>query len=742
MKLPAIKLDKDSLLDWLLRHGEKIAVSVVAVGALALAWGGVAAVRSKSVPAGSTPQAITKLANEANQNIQRTKPPVTQRYEGQLAQAIDPWRPERVKIVARSNTVPFDRPLFQQLAKRSAPAVFAIEDLQALAGIAVFAPDAPEKQPPAAGPLPEPTADPAAPPRPGRPRPGFGPRPLGDAQSPLGVAGAAMPAAEGAKPPPGKIVPYILVTGKIPVAKQKAEFARCFAGASGHDPQRDTPRWDAWRIERTLVVPGGSERWEKLAVKNVVAGGRVAEPGGVPGVPADARKLGVDDSPQEFLLGKAESDVSYVQPLPVRVDEPWGTAGLHPWFAPKWQKLLEEQASGGRDAAAGPIEVGLQALADAPAEYAARTVIIKNVIVHGGAVRQPDVRLYRIGVSTKGGKEFPGAAIGNNESLTFAVSENFGPRLEDAVPAREQRACDLTVRLDMMGKTPVARILSATLLDEDGNPQEDAAETDTGVVSIGADGGIQVGGAAATPNRPAPSSLEYRLFRFVDTNVKPGQRYRYRVRLSVRNPNFDLDVEHMADMAATKDPLLVSKESNATEAVLVPDPTAVLVRLLTKADNPPKRPRFEILVLAADRASGNYSIRSLVTDVGGLANVDKKVMNKPGDLRARGDDIATDRIVVDMRGQQEERTAAKPGTKPASGKPPEPQEPPEVLLLRADGTFECTAAADSALRVDRYIGTLPQIEDRKTGGRPAAGQPAGPAGGGDVFGGPNTQPRQ
>jgi hypothetical protein len=743
MKLPAIKFDKESLLDWLLRHGEKVVVAIVTLGSLGLAWGGVAAVRSKSVPASSTPQAIVKLANEANLNIQRAKPPATQRSEGQLAQAIDPWRPERVKIAAGSKAAPFDRPLFQQLAKRSAPAVFAIEDLHASVGIAVFAPDAKEKQPAAAARVPEPTPEPPLPPRPGRPlRPGVGQRPVGDAMSPFGVAGAAVRGAEAVKPPPGEIKPYIVVTGKIPVAKQKAEFARCFANASGYDAKRDAPRWDAWRIERTLVVPGGSERWEKMAVKNVVAGGRAPDQGIGPGA-AQARPLGDEELPQEFLLTKADSDVSYAQPLPARVDEAWGTNGLHPWFVPKWQKLREENAASGRESAAGPIEVGLQALADAPVEYATRTVTVKNVLVRGGPLRQADVRLYRIGVATKGGKEFPGATIGKERSLTFAVSEDFGPRLEEVLPAGEQRACDLTVRLDTMGKTPVARILSVAVLDADGTVQEEAAETDTSVISIAADGGVQGTGAAQAPvpQKQSPS-LEYRLFRFIDTNVKPGQRYRYRVKFALRNPNFDLDVEHMADMAATKEPLLISKESNATEVVLVPDPTAVLVRLLTKADGGPKKPRFEILVMAADRASGNYSVRSLFTDVGGQANIDKKLLNKPGDFRARGDDITTDRIVVDMRGQQEERAEAKPGTKPAS-KPPEPLEPPEVLLLRPDGTFEFTSAADSAQRVERYIGTLPQAEERKAPGRPPAGPGGGPpTGGADVFGAPGQQPRQ
>jgi hypothetical protein len=74
---------------------------------------------------------------------------------------------------------------------------------------------------------------------------------------------------------------------------------------------------------------------------------------------------------------------------------------------------------------------------------------------------------------------------------------------------------------------------------------------------------------------------------------------------------------------------------------------------------------------------------------------------------------------------------------------PAPLEPPEVLLLRPDGTFEFTSAADSAQRVERYIGTLPQAEERKAPGRPPAGPGGGPpTGGADVFGAPGQQPRQ
>lgn len=728
MKLPGLSFNKDAVLGWLLRHGEKVVVAVAALGALGLVWGGIDAIRSRSVPASSTPQAIRKLAEDAGRNILAAKPPAAQRLDGQLVLAIDPWRPERVKIAPGGSGMPFDRPLFQQLAKRSVPDVFPIEDLHASAGIAVLAADIVDKPPPAGGRVPEPTPEP---PRPGRPRPG-GPRQPGDPASPFGATQPALPSAEIGRPQPGKIVPYVVVTGKIPVAKQRAEFSKRFGQAGFQDPKRDSPRWDAWRIERAVVVPGGSDRWEKMSAKNVVVADRGPELGAGP---AEARAAAGDDLPAAFLLATAESGVRYAEPLPARIDEPWGTTGLHPWFVPKLQKLREESALSGRDQSGTTEKVGLQALADAAQDYVSRTVSLDDVVIRGGLVRLPGTGLSRVVVESKAGKEFTTTTIGTDQKLAFAVSDAFGARLVESLPAGEKKPCTMVVRLDMMGKTPVGRILSVVMRSDDGGEQEET-ENNPAVVTMSADGSIQTGApASGAPQKSQTANFEYSLFRFIDTTVKPGQRYRYRVRLSVHNPNLDLDAEHLADVSAAEAPLLTSKESNATDAVLVPDPTAVLVRLLKKADSVPKRPRFEILVLAADKSSGNYAIRSLVTDVGGLANIDKK-LNKPGDARVRGDDVSTDRIVVDMRGQQEERVEPKPGAKPLL-----PSEPPEVLLLRPDGTFEFTSAADSAPRVERYIVTLPAPEERKSGTRtpsgPGAAQPGGPFG----FPGTNPQPQ-
>jgi hypothetical protein len=90
----------------------------------------------------------------------------------------------------------------------------------------------------------------------------------------------------------------------------------------------------------------------------------------------------------------------------------------------------------------------------------------------------------------------------------------------------------------------------------------------------------------------------------------------------------------------------------------------------------------------------------------------------------RGADIDTNSVLVDMRGRQENRAEAR------AAKPTPPPEPLEMLFLREDGSFEMASAADSQLLVDRYIGTLPAMQEQK----PDRDEPEQPAA--NPFGNP------
>lgn len=541
MKRPSISFNQEAIVDFLLRHGEKFVVSVIGLAALGLAWGGIDAVRSKSASAQQRPETILRQAGDAAQHIDREKTaPASEKWSGQpLATLIDPWRSPNVTEPPQLALL--DRPLFEDFAKRTQPDVFPIEDLRAVAGLAVL-------------PAKAKAAEPAAAERPrGRPRGRDGEPTAGDQ---AGDPAAGQPGAgAGADQARGRIAPYVVVTGLIPVSKQVAEFRRRFESVGFQNPESDSPQWADWRIERTAVGPG-AERWMPL---DLLEAGRRWQ--------AEWSGVASETVPDAYLLTAAEDKRNpkttppYCGPLPSLLRGSWGVTGLHPW-------VLEQ-------------------------------------------VRQP--------------------------------------------PAAPPPA------------------------------------------------GSEAGAAGGK---------EFRMFRFIDTSVEPGKTYRYRLKHAMKNPNYQVATQHLGNPSYAKETWLISQSSNETAAASVPDPTAVLVGPLRKADmKRMKAGMLEVFILAPSARTGDYALRGLVTEPGGLLNVDEK-LNKPGDKRTRGEDFRTDRVLVDVRGRQEDRADQR------STRPPEPF---EVLCLRPDGGFEFVSAADAEPVIAEHKATLPADDAGKGPAKP--GQP-------------------
>ena len=537
MKRPSISLNQEAIVDFLLRHGEKFGVAVIGLAALGLAWGGIEAVRSKSASAQQRPETILRQADEATRHIEREKTaPAGEKWSGQpLATAIDPWR--NPTVAGPPQLALLDRPLFEEFAKRTQPDVFRIEELQAVAGLAVL----PSKAP---------AAEPAPPERP-RPRPRGRDGEPAAGEPPVDKAGGQPGAGAGADPSRGRIAPYAVVTGLIPVAKQVAEYRRRFESVGFQDAKRDMPLWADWTIERTVVGPE-ADRWEPI---DLVDAGRRWQ--------TEWSGFASEKVPDGYLLSAAEDKRNprttppYCGPLPQLLRGSWGVTSLHPW-------VLEQ-------------------------------------------VRQQP---------------------------------------------------------------------------------------------------------AAGPDAGSAGGAEFRLFRFIDTSVEPGKTYRYRVRFEMWNPNVNLPVQHLANAALATPLKLTAPSSNETAAVSVPDPTAVLLGPLRKADmKKMKAGMLEVLVLAPSARTGDYALRGLVTEPGGFVNVDEK-LNKPGDRRTRGEDFRTERVLVDVRGRQEDR---------ADQRSPRPPEPFEALCLRPDGGFEFVSAADAEPVIAEHKATLPADDAGKGPARP--GQP-------------------
>lgn len=716
MKKPRVSFSPAAIRNFFVNHGEKVGFAAVGAFALVLSWWGIDAVRTQSVKPDRKPDAVANLASQATANIDNVRKVPAQRLPSRapLPPAIDPWRPQQVKIAAApSGSALLNRPLVAEMSKRSKPDVLPIEDLQAVAGIAVL----PDAKAPAGGADFMPRQPDLAPPPEDDPRrrPPRGRQPRGRDTaadgSPFGLGGGfspeMTPPEAGGSQQSGKITPFVVVTGLIPTAKQQQEFERRFGSASFRDPQRDRPQWAVYLVERARLVPGGTPRWERLAVPDAArpdAGGRigVAEfPGGAGAV--DQQPVEPEPLPPAFFLGPDESAVSYAAPLPQRIDEPWGAVGVHPWFLPKLSAVRTAGVGNAEPAEGAIAKATLQELVGDAKTRAGKEVRLEAISLDPEPERQRDAGLYKFGVrSSEPAAAVAIGTIGVTTEPVFAVSEPWARQLSVDGTSSEPRACNVRCRVDLVGKTPVIRILEIEFLDEQGEVTETRKEPAPQRVDAGE--GMVLGGGPPARGEfgqagESAAGAENRLFRFVDTSVKPGESYRYRVKLAVRNPNVGLASRHLADLAAAKGEFLVSNYSQETPAVRVPEPIMIVTRTIDKDTRRKMRAKgesLEVMILAPSQKTGNYSLRSTVTDLGGLANVSPE-LNKPGDIRFYGEPLVTDHVLVDSHGSQDDRADIR------SADPPEPL---EMLFLRPDGSFTAVSAADGERQINRYGPTL------------------------------------
>lgn len=332
MKIAKPSLSKDALLEGLFEHCEKIVGGGVLLVAAWLAWSGIAAIGTASSGGVSKPQEITAKAQEATQHVDKdSNPPATMLLEPTgLGERFAEWVAPKEKGARR---LCFARPLFEELAKRTQPEVLAIEDLQAVAGIAVLAAK-PEQQD---------IVGRARPPRGGDP---FAGGPPGDP----GAVGGEPQRDPAENVPRGAIRPYVVVTGLIPYEKQFDEYRQRFESTSFRDPQRDAPLWSDFLVERVDVTDGPSDSWERINLKNAVKSMQTEWAG-----------VQADSLPSQFFLSPAEqpglAGATYAWPLPQLAMQPWGPEAVHPWALGELKRIVEKQAATAGGSPASRIEV-------------------------------------------------------------------------------------------------------------------------------------------------------------------------------------------------------------------------------------------------------------------------------------------------------------------------------------------------------------------------------------------------
>ena len=139
MKVPRIAFSKDALLSFLLLHGEKVVAAMVGLAACALAWGGIGALRTMRPKPEQLPQAIIADAATTAEHIEAVKiaPDDELTSEKGLADTVAQWLSPKIEPVPTQSM--FNKPLFGELARRSSPDILPVEDLRAVAGVAVLA---------------------------------------------------------------------------------------------------------------------------------------------------------------------------------------------------------------------------------------------------------------------------------------------------------------------------------------------------------------------------------------------------------------------------------------------------------------------------------------------------------------------------------------------------------------------------------------------------------------------------
>ena len=134
MKVKA-KLDLDSIKNWLLEHGEKLALGIVAVVVLLFTY---FAIQREVLDASKQPDNLLELAQAVNEHVTASRWDA-QREGVQLVDYTERAKSKPVKLDSFALPTLLDPPSHDPKAKRDDPEVLGVEDLRVGSGYDVFA---------------------------------------------------------------------------------------------------------------------------------------------------------------------------------------------------------------------------------------------------------------------------------------------------------------------------------------------------------------------------------------------------------------------------------------------------------------------------------------------------------------------------------------------------------------------------------------------------------------------------
>ena len=191
----------------------------------------------------------------------------------------------------------------------------------------------------------------------------------------------------------------------------------------------------------------------------------------------------------------------------------------------------------------------------------------------------------------------------------------------------------------------------------------------------------------------AKEKIDYMLFRFFDFTVTPGKKYKYRVRLALENPNFDVAPQYLKSADLAKEEFVYTDWSEPSPEVFVP-----LGSELLAGDINPKDPSGKILVRQFDKDKAVTAAHEFELARGATMNaegVEVPMPNTtpgatPGSSEEKQKvDFRTDATMIDLVGG-DKLTGGPMGTK----------SPGRMLVLRSDGELALLSEFDDARRYE------------------------------------------
>ena len=209
------------------------------------------------------------------------------------------------------------------------------------------------------------------------------------------------------------------------------------------------------------------------------------------------------------------------------------------------------------------------------------------------------------------------------------------------------------------------------------------------------------------------NDLDYRLFRFIDTSVKPGSLYRYRITLRAWNPNWMLPRKFLENPESAEEQFVQAASSEPFPSLQamplhVPANNVLLARLLLRDEKKLYGLGVsdqELLVLDSNEESGNFELHSITSKPGQIVGSRKgarkiKQWNNRR-ISVPPHNVDSGQTLLAVAGQQTIDGKKRPGR---GFTPPEPL---EVLIADAAGTLDIITADSCEETVREYLPTIP-----------------------------------